>query len=259
MGVSKPTHFVLVHGGGLGAWCWYKIVDMLRKNGHKATAIDLASCGRDHQDPNTLTSFLDYNQPLADFLESLPANEKVVVVGHDLGGLSVTFSMENFHQKIIAGVFLSAMMLPSGFPLTLELFELDPAVGKHIEYTFGDGIHKMPTALYVMDKVQAQVFYHLSPSEDIVLASLLSKPVPLRILDGSCIEYSADKLGTIPRIYIKTMQDKVFPADAQEEAFLSDPECQPAEVREIESDHSPFFSAPQALLQHLEEIALTYA
>jgi hypothetical protein len=95
--------------------------------------------------------------------------------------------------------------------------------------------------------------------QDIVLASLLSKPVPLRILDGSCIEYSADKLGTIPRIYIKTMQDKVFPADAQEEAFLSDPECQPAEVREIESDHSPFFSAPQALLQHLEEIALTYA
>ena len=46
---------------------------------------------------------------------------QVVVVGHDLGGLSVTFSMENFHQKIIAGVFLSAMMLPSGFPLTLEV------------------------------------------------------------------------------------------------------------------------------------------
>lgn len=84
MGVSKPTHFVLVHGGGLGAWCWYKIVDMLRKNGHKATAIDLASCGRDHQDPNTLTSFLDYNQPLADFLESLPANEKVSIISNSL-------------------------------------------------------------------------------------------------------------------------------------------------------------------------------
>ena len=51
------------------------------------------------------------------------------------------------------------------FVLNVQLFELDPAVGKHIEYTFGDGIHKMPTALYVMDNVQAQVFYHLSPSE----------------------------------------------------------------------------------------------
>lgn len=51
------------------------------------------------------------------------------------------------------------------FFLNEQLFELDPAVGRHIEYTFGDGIHKMPTALYVMDKVQAQVFYHLSPSE----------------------------------------------------------------------------------------------
>lgn len=82
MGVSKRSHFVLVHGGGLGAWCWYKIVDMLRKNGHKVTAIDLASCGRDHQDPNTLTSFLDYNQPLADFLESLPADEKVPIISN---------------------------------------------------------------------------------------------------------------------------------------------------------------------------------
>ena len=65
---------------------------------------------------------------------------------------------------LIAGP-LSIIEHVLAFILNVQLFELDPAVGKHIEYTFGDGIHKMPTALYVMDKVQAQVFYHLSPSE----------------------------------------------------------------------------------------------
>ena len=65
---------------------------------------------------------------------------------------------------VIAGP-LSIIQHVLAFIPNVQLFELDPAVGKHIEYTFGDGIHKMPTALYVMDKVQAQVFYHLSPSE----------------------------------------------------------------------------------------------
>jgi hypothetical protein len=49
--------------------------------------------------------------------------------------------------------------------MLLQLYELDPTVGQHIEYTFGDGIHNIPTSLYVLEKVQAEVFYHLSPSE----------------------------------------------------------------------------------------------
>lgn len=61
----------------MGAWCWYKVIDLLRKGGHKATAIDLTGCGRDHVDPNTVSSFASYNHPLVDLLESLPDNEKV--------------------------------------------------------------------------------------------------------------------------------------------------------------------------------------
>ncbi|CAK9871240.1 unnamed protein product [Sphagnum jensenii] len=260
MGVSsKPAHFVFVHGGGHGAWCWYKTVDLLRRAGHKATAVDLISCGRDHTDPNHVESFLDYNEPLMELLSNLPDNDKIILVGHDLGGLSVTYAMEHFHDKISAAVFLAAMMLPSGYPLTFDLYELDPTVGQYIEYTFGDGVQNIPTSLYVMEKVQAEVFYHLSPSEDVVLASLLSKPIPLRILDGSTIEFTPEKHGKIPRVYIKTLHDRVLgPPEAQEEAFLCDPDNEPTEVREINSDHSAFFSATKELHQHLVEIAAKY-
>lgn len=95
--------------------------------------------------------------------------------------------------------------------------------------------------------------------QDIVLASLLSKPVPLRMLNGSCIDYTEENYGSIPKVYIKTMQDKIFAADAQEEAFLSDPECVPSEIREFDSDHCPFFSKPVELIEQLEDIASTYA
>jgi hypothetical protein len=79
------------------------------------------------------------------------------------------------------------------------------------------------------------------------------------MLNGSCIDYTEEKYGTIPKVYIKTMQDKIFAADAQEEAFLSDPECVPSETRELDSDHSPFFSKPVELVEELEAIACASA
>jgi hypothetical protein len=51
------------------------------------------------------------------------------------------------------------------YVLWLQLFEMDPEVGAYIEYTFGDGVHAMPTSLYVLEKMQPQVFYNMSPSE----------------------------------------------------------------------------------------------
>ncbi len=95
--------------------------------------------------------------------------------------------------------------------------------------------------------------------QDVVLASLLSKPIPLRILDGSTIEFTPEKHGKIPRVYIKTLHDHVLePPEAQEAAFLCDPDNEPTEVREIKSDHSAFFSATKELHQHLVEIAAKY-
>lgn len=51
---------------------------------------------------------------------------QIILVGHDLGGLSVTYAMEHFHDKISAAIFLAAMMLPSGYPLTFDVRFLPP-------------------------------------------------------------------------------------------------------------------------------------
>jgi pimeloyl-ACP methyl ester carboxylesterase len=70
-------HFVLVHGACHGAWEWYKLADRLEAAGHKATALDLAGCGIHPADPNTITTYSQYMQPLTDFVASLPVDEKV--------------------------------------------------------------------------------------------------------------------------------------------------------------------------------------
>ncbi len=97
---SKPAHFVFVHGGGHGAWCWYKTVDLLRRAGHKATAVDLISCGRDYTDPNHVESFLDYNEPLMELLSNLPDNDKVDSLSISLNPSSSSFFLLHHHHLL---------------------------------------------------------------------------------------------------------------------------------------------------------------
>lgn len=70
-------HFVLIHGGCHGAWAWWKTVDRLQRAGCRTTALDLTSAGNDTTDPNSVTSFAQYNKPAVDFIVSLPDDEKV--------------------------------------------------------------------------------------------------------------------------------------------------------------------------------------
>lgn len=74
----ETNHIVLVHGGGFGAWCWYKSIALLEESGYKVAAIDLTGSGVSSFDTNSITSLSQYVKPLTDFLEKLPEGKKVV-------------------------------------------------------------------------------------------------------------------------------------------------------------------------------------
>ena len=108
--MDRGKHFVLVHGAGNGAWCWYKLVPLLKLLGHRVTALDLGSSGVNPKRLDELASVYDYVQPLMELVASLPQDEKVVLVGHSYGGLPISLAMESFPQKILVAVFVSAYM-----------------------------------------------------------------------------------------------------------------------------------------------------
>jgi pimeloyl-ACP methyl ester carboxylesterase len=81
-------HIVLVHGACLGGWSWFKVAPALRE----------------------VPTFRDYTGPLLELLASLPDGDRVVLVGHSLGGLSVALAAETFPDKVAAVVFLCAFM-----------------------------------------------------------------------------------------------------------------------------------------------------
>ena len=87
------TTFVLVHGASHGSWCWDKVVPLLEAEGHNAVTVDLPGNTYGEFDVPlcqvTLSSYTDHVCKVLDQLD-----EPVVLVGHSLGGLTITQAAE---------------------------------------------------------------------------------------------------------------------------------------------------------------------
>jgi hypothetical protein len=107
---GSGKHFVLVHGLCHGAWSWYKVVAALQSAGHRVTALDLAASGAHPARLGEVRCFEEYSRPLLDAVAASPDGERLVLVGHSHGGLSLALAMERFPRKIAAAVFVAAAL-----------------------------------------------------------------------------------------------------------------------------------------------------
>ncbi|KAG8384435.1 hypothetical protein BUALT_Bualt04G0117600 [Buddleja alternifolia] len=78
--------------------------------GHRVTALDLSASGIVSRNLHELRTLADYTQPLIELVASIPPEEKVVLIGHSFGGLSLGLVMDMFPRKINVAVFLAAFM-----------------------------------------------------------------------------------------------------------------------------------------------------
>ncbi|XP_008805158.2 putative methylesterase 11, chloroplastic [Phoenix dactylifera] len=251
----ETNHFVLVHGGGFGAWCWYKTIALLRDGGFKATAIDLTGSGTHAFDSNNVTSLSQYVMPLTSFLEKLSDGEKVILVGHDFGGTCISYAMEAFASKVAKAVFVSAAMLTNGQSaadmLAQQALSNDLLQQARI-FLYANGNDNPPTAVDYDKSLLQDLFFNASPAKDVVLASVSMRPIPFApVLEK--ISLSVKNHDSIRRYYIETTEDNALPLSLQKSMCGLNP---PERVFQLRgADHSPFFSKPQALHKYLVEIA----
>ena len=107
---DQQKHFVLVHGACHGAWSWFKLKPLLEAAGHCVSALDLSASGTNTKVIQEVATLLDYTMPLLELMATIPKEEKVVLVGHSLGGMNIALAMEKFPEKVSVGVYLSAFM-----------------------------------------------------------------------------------------------------------------------------------------------------
>ncbi|KAL5559808.1 hypothetical protein UlMin_036019 [Ulmus minor] len=252
----KTKKFILIHGEGFGAWCWYKTISLLEEAGLVPIAFDLTGSGINLTDINVVKTLAEYSKPLIDCLENLPEDEQVILVGHSVGGACVSYALEHFPHKISKAIFLCATMVSDG-QRPFDMFA--DALGSAEQFMqgskfliHGNGKDQPPTGFMFEKEQMKGIYFNQSNTKDVALAMVSMRPIPL----GPIMEklfLSPENYGTGRRWFIQTLDDRALSPDAQEKLVRENP---PEGVFKIKgSDHCPFFSKPQALHKILVEIA----
>ncbi|CAL1408783.1 unnamed protein product [Linum trigynum] len=259
--VKKRAHFVLVHGACHGAWSWFKLKPLLESAGHRVTALDMAASGINGKAIGQVPTFRDYTQPLLDALSLV--DEKVIVVGHSLGGLNCALAMEIFPEKIAAAVFLSAFMPDTLHPPSFvidQCFARAP-LGAWLDTEFAptnsSSQSDFLTILFGPEFLCSRL-YNLCSKEDMELAKALARPSSLFLHDLRKTEkFTEEGYGSVSRVYVICNEDRGMEEEFQRwmiENYVVE------EVMEIkESDHMAMLSVPRKLFDCLCKIAENYS
>jgi len=237
----------LVHGSWHWAGCFEKLTPHLKENGHTTIAIDNASHGKNTLKWTQVDSMATYNAELIEAIESI--NDKVVLLGHSMGGVTLTHLADIMPEKIDKLIYLAAFMTSPGKSVT-------------------DCLQAMPE-----EAASAELASIIKPVGDWVGIGLDTKNIA-GLKEAFCadcsdkdIELAAEHLikvnSSVPNVYVPVTaaplerhyivcrQDKTIPEPQQREMISAFPDTV---VHELDSSHSPFLSQPKTLARLINSI-----
>jgi pimeloyl-ACP methyl ester carboxylesterase len=189
----KPKTFVLVHGAWYGGWCWDKVAQDLRAQGHIVTAPTCPGLGEYAHLLSRDISLSSFITTVANHISYQNLND-VVLVGSGFGGVVISGVADRIPAQLRSLVYVDAMVLESG----MSVFEGQPAevTRKRLEQvaTLGGGvaIPVPPVATFyrgVDQKTLAWLTPRLTPQpvgtyqEKLVLNNPLGNGVPRSYVD----------------------------------------------------------------------------
>lgn len=234
--------YVFVHGACHGAWCWDKLIPYLEKAGHKGIALDLPAHGLDKTPVKGLT-----RQHYVDrVLQTIDAvQQPVVLVGHSLGGLTVSEVAEQRPDGINVLVYLTAALIHNGESWPEVVARNEPSM-------LASNVSLSPdemTATVNLAKVK-EIFYADCFEEDVERAKELLVPEPVGPR-AEIMRISNQRFSRVPRVYIECLQDNAIRPSFQKHMYTVIP-CK--KVYKMNTSHSPFLSAPAELATILGEV-----
>jgi pimeloyl-ACP methyl ester carboxylesterase len=203
-------------------------------------AVDLPGHGNNPvlREEITLASYVDHVCSVID-----TQSEPVILVGHSLGGMTISQAAEDRADKIKSLVFLAAMLPRDGESRADVSARVDdnPAVMQARVPTDDD------LAATVRDDMIVPLFYGDCSDGDIATAKANLVPQASEIVTAK-VHLSAANYGSVPRVFIECLKDGAIPIEMQRQ-MVAAVLCQ--RVITMDTSHSPFFSAPKELTEHL--------
>jgi pimeloyl-ACP methyl ester carboxylesterase len=222
--------FVLIHGAWHGAWCWEKVVPLLAAKGHTVVAPDLPGHGADATPRGEVTLDL-YGAKVADTISA--QREKVILVGHSMGGMAISAGAERVPDRIEKIVYLTAFLPRNGEAL-LQIEERNPKKSVPLALVIADG---SPTADLDPAKI-TDLFYHDCTPAEAKAATARLTPQPLAPF-ATPISVTAERFGRVPKVYIECSEDHAISLELQRDMIHKTPVVA---VRQLSASHSPFIS-----------------
>jgi len=217
------TTFVLVHGICHGGWCWEPTAARLTALGHQVTAVDLP-----------LTSLHDDASFVTDTLDRLDA--PVVLVGHSYGGLVISRAAEG-RADVRRLVYVAALMIGADDVA-------GPKVAEFPSTLFSERLQVSEDGLISVDSDSAVAcFYNECTTVDADAAAVRLRPTPLACLGTPT---GAEPWDRIPSTYVVCERDQTIHPEMQRAMSR-----RAGRVYALSTDHSPFMSTPDELVQIL--------
>lgn len=235
------ARFVLVHGAWHGAWAWEKVVPLLEEKGHEVEVFDLPGHGED----DTPVQEVSLHAYTARVVEALDAGEEpAVLVGHSMGGLPITLAAGQRPEKVAKLVYLTAFLLEDGQTL-LDVAGADTEALVIPNLQFSED----RSSAVVREEVIRDAFYGDCPEEDARRAK--ERLVPQAAAPFATPITLHANFGEIPKVFIECTKDRAITIQTQRKMQTTSDNV---EVITMETDHSPFYSAPEELADHLDGI-----
>jgi pimeloyl-ACP methyl ester carboxylesterase len=234
------THYILIHGSWHGAWCWHKVADRLKANGHTVDVPDLPCHGKNwgkHKDVTTE----DYVRTVTDLIDA--ADGPVTLVAHSRGGLVGSSVAEARPDKVQRTIYVAAFLVPNGKSVVdYGLQDEQSLILPNLDQNPDEG----------WDMLQSHIFrealYADCDDDDVALCHLLLTPEPVAPTFTPLV-LSEERYGRVPRSYIMLTEDRAVSPSLQRMML----EETPCEIFELEASHSAYFSKPGALTRLIEQ------
>lgn len=215
---------VLVHGAWHGAWCWEKLVPHLEERGLTVTAPDLLI---DQPFETSVDVVVDV----------LRERDKVLLLGHSMGGAVISAAAERVPDAIERLIFLAAFAPQDGETIN-SLVEANLASALRENMALNeDG------RLVVREEVIAAAFY--GDCDDDTVAAAMSQLRPQHpSAFSTALRLSAENYGRVEQQYIECIEDQAIHISLQRRMARA-AGC--TLINSIRTSHSPFLSAPAEL------------
>lgn len=230
-------NMVLIHGGGFAASCWDRTLPYLTSPVTSSVlAVDLPGRGAHPADLATV-GIEDCAQSVIGDMDAAGI-DKAVIVGHSMGGLTLSALARLIPERIERLVFVSCVVPPDGKGAS-------NTSGEEVR-DVKEGIDAQDDGKLMSDEVATAVFCNdMDADLTAYTLSIMGPEAPGLVVEPVSLSGFAND---IPRTYVKLLDDAILVPEMQDQFIANIGNC---EVVTLDCAHMAMISQPERLAEIL--------